>query len=129
MCPTDHEPALGAGASPLETHSSANDTASEIKPLAITLPPPNKAPDKVFLGMAAGSGYIIVGLIALIAAFLLWQAIPSLSKNEANFLTSNAWTVNDTTSPSVSRACCGRPSSARSSPCAWPSRSPWASPC
>ena len=97
MCPTDHEPALGAGASPLETHSSANDTASEIKPLAITLPPPNKAPDKVFLGMAAGSGYIIVGLIALIAAFLLWQAIPSLSKNEANFLTSNAWTVNDTT--------------------------------
>ena len=44
MCPTDHEPALGAGASPLETHSSATDTASEITPLAISLPPPTKAP-------------------------------------------------------------------------------------
>jgi phosphate transport system permease protein len=32
-------------------------------------------------------------LVSLIGAFLLWQAIPALARNEANFLTSREWVV------------------------------------
>lgn len=49
--------------------------------------------DRLFGGMATGAGGLVVALVTLIGVFLLWQAIPSLAKNEANFLTSREWVV------------------------------------
>ncbi len=49
--------------------------------------------DRLFGGAAFGAGGIVIALVTLIGVFLLAQAIPSLMKNEANFLTSSEWTV------------------------------------
>lgn len=47
--------------------------------------------DRVFGGMATGSGLLVVALVTLVGVFLLWQAVPSLMKNDANFLLSREW--------------------------------------
>src|SRR6476619_8056528 len=41
--------------------------------------------DRVFRGLSRGSGILVIALIASIGFFLLWRAIPSLARNEANF--------------------------------------------
>ena len=53
--------------------------------------------DRLFAGLAKGSGAVVVALVTLIGVFLLWQAIPALVDNKANFLTSREWSVGDTT--------------------------------
>ncbi|MEO9236921.1 MAG: phosphate ABC transporter permease subunit PstC [Jatrophihabitantaceae bacterium] len=45
-----------------------------------------RAADRIFAGLAAGSGAFIVVLIALVAVFLVTQAAPSIAKDHANFL-------------------------------------------
>ena len=50
--------------------------------------------DRVFGGLATGSGVFVLVLIAAVAAFLIAQAVPALLKNEAGFLTSREWEVN-----------------------------------
>src|SRR4051794_6238082 len=53
--------------------------------------------DRVFRGLAEGSGVLIVVIIAAIGAFLLWRAIPALARNEQNFfLYSGNWVTTDT---------------------------------
>ena len=47
--------------------------------------------DRIFGGLATGSGILVVAIVTLVGVFLLWQAIPSLLNNDANFLTSRAW--------------------------------------
>ncbi len=82
--------------SPVGHRHPAEDTATTAPaPRHIQLPAPRRGPDRVFRGLASGAGFLIVAMIAAIAIFLLMQAIPSLAKNEANFLTSNEWTVAD----------------------------------
>jgi phosphate transport system permease protein len=49
--------------------------------------------DRLFGGLATGAGGLVVALVTLIGVFLLWQAIPSLARNEASFLTSREWVV------------------------------------
>jgi phosphate transport system permease protein len=46
--------------------------------------------DRLFAGAARGSGITILVIMAAIAAFLLWKAIPALTSNHANFLTYGA---------------------------------------
>ncbi|OBA92406.1 phosphate ABC transporter permease subunit PstC [Mycobacteriaceae bacterium 1482268.1] len=53
--------------------------------------------DRIFRGLAEGSGVFIVVIIAAIGAFLLWRAIPALTRNEENFfLYSGNWVTTDT---------------------------------
>jgi phosphate transport system permease protein len=53
--------------------------------------------DKLFRGLAEGSGILIVVLIAAIGVFLLWRAIPALARNQANFFTYGGnWITTDT---------------------------------
>lgn len=53
--------------------------------------------DKVFRGLAEGSGILIVVLIAAIAVFLLMRAIPALARNQENFFTYGGnWITTDT---------------------------------
>jgi phosphate transport system permease protein len=49
--------------------------------------------DRLFGGAATGAGILVIVLVALVAAFLLTQAIPSLAKDHVNFLTSRVWEV------------------------------------
>jgi phosphate transport system permease protein len=51
--------------------------------------------DRIFSGLATGSGIFVIALIALIAAFLISQAVPALARNDANFFTSREWSVDD----------------------------------
>ncbi|XVS64174.1 phosphate ABC transporter permease subunit PstC [Actinosynnema sp. CA-299493] len=51
--------------------------------------------DRIFAGLATGSGIFIVVLIAAIGVFLLLQAIPSLGLDKVNFLTSREWSTGD----------------------------------
>lgn len=53
--------------------------------------------DRIFRGLAEGSGILIVVIIAAIGFFLLWRAIPALARNEENFfLYSGNWITTDT---------------------------------
>jgi phosphate transport system permease protein len=53
--------------------------------------------DKIFRSLAEGSGILIVVLIAAIAVFLLWRAIPALARNQENFFTYGGnWITTDT---------------------------------
>lgn len=47
--------------------------------------------DRIFGGLATGSGIFIVALVTLVGVFLVIQAVPSLLNNNANFLTSREW--------------------------------------
>lgn len=47
--------------------------------------------DKVFAFLSTGAGVVVIALVLAIGLFLLWQAIPALLKNNANFLTSSDW--------------------------------------
>ncbi|WP_028938372.1 phosphate ABC transporter permease subunit PstC [Pseudonocardia spinosispora] len=49
--------------------------------------------DKIFGGLATGSGWFIVLVIGAIGLFLLIQAVPALLANHANFLTSRDFTA------------------------------------
>jgi phosphate transport system permease protein len=49
--------------------------------------------DRIFSGLATGSGIAVVAIIAAVAVFLVAQAIPALTKDDANFLTDRVWEV------------------------------------
>ena len=50
--------------------------------------------DRLFAGAARGSSLTVLAIVAAIAAFLVWKAIPALQENEASFLTSEEWNPN-----------------------------------
>jgi len=52
--------------------------------------------DRVFLGLSRGAGVLVLVIMGAIAAFLIWQAIPSLRTNSANFFTETSWFPDDT---------------------------------
>ncbi len=54
---------------------------------------PRRGGDRWFGLASHGAGVAVVALVTLVGVFLVSQAIPALSKNEANFLTSREWSV------------------------------------
>lgn len=57
--------------------------------------PVSRIGETVFRRLTTGAGLFMVVLIALIGVFLILQAIPALSANKANFLTSGEWKTSD----------------------------------
>jgi phosphate transport system permease protein len=56
-----------------------------------------RAGDRIFRGISAGSGILIIFLIAAIGLFLAWRAVPALTRNEVNFITYGGnWVTTDT---------------------------------
>ncbi len=51
--------------------------------------------DRIFGGLATGSGVFVILLVLAVAGFLLSQAVPALMDNKASFLFDRIWTVND----------------------------------
>jgi phosphate transport system permease protein len=53
--------------------------------------------DRIFRGLSEGSGIFVIALIAAIGLFLVWRAVPALSRNDANFFTYGGnWVTTDT---------------------------------
>lgn len=52
--------------------------------------------DRIFGGLATGSGIFVIALVSLVGVFLVVQAVPSLLNNNANFLTSREWVASGT---------------------------------
>lgn len=53
--------------------------------------------DRIFGGLARGSGIAVIALIVAIGVFLLWRAIPALTRNQENFFTFGGnWVTTDT---------------------------------
>ncbi|WP_443072115.1 phosphate ABC transporter permease subunit PstC [Streptomyces sp. WMMC1477] len=50
--------------------------------------------DRIFLGLAKGSGITLLVIMAAIAAFLTWRTFNALSVNEGNFFTTFDWNAN-----------------------------------
>lgn len=50
--------------------------------------------DRLFLISARGSGIALLTIMAAIAIFLVWKAIPALQADQANFVTSQEWNPN-----------------------------------
>jgi len=53
----------------------------------------NRIGDRMLKALASGSGVVVVVLVCLIAAFLLWQALPAIADDKSSFLFSNDWSV------------------------------------
>ncbi|GLZ31439.1 phosphate transport system permease protein [Lentzea sp. NBRC 105346] len=64
-------------------------------PEAVEKTPHVRPGDRIFRGLATGSGVFIVVLIGAIGLFLLLQAIPSLGLDQVNFLLSHEWNTTD----------------------------------
>jgi phosphate transport system permease protein len=47
--------------------------------------------DRVFAGLASGSGLFVVLLVVLVGVFLIYQAVPAIQHDNVNFLTSRVW--------------------------------------
>lgn len=47
--------------------------------------------DRVFKGLAAGSGGLLLVVMAAIAGFLIWKAIPAFTNNTGNLFTTQTW--------------------------------------
>lgn len=52
--------------------------------------------DRLFRGMSVGSAAFVLVIMAAIAVFLIWKAIPALNANEANFFSYEQWFPNGT---------------------------------
>ncbi|MFI8947974.1 phosphate ABC transporter permease subunit PstC [Streptomyces sp. NPDC053750] len=52
--------------------------------------------DRVFRGLARGSGIFLLVIMAAIAVFLTWRAAIAIGKNEGNFLTTFEWNTGAT---------------------------------
>jgi phosphate transport system permease protein len=47
--------------------------------------------DRVFKALAAGSGAVLLAVMAAIAIFLVWKAIPAFTQNTGNLFTTQTW--------------------------------------
>ena len=60
-------------------------------PRKLDLGPVGHLGDRLFSGLARGSGVAVVLIVAFVGIFLLALAVPSLAENHANFLFSRVW--------------------------------------
>ena len=88
------------GANPL-FGAPAPDSADRVDPAGTMLPDGRpeagisgrsvRMGDRVFKALAAGSGAILLVVMAAIAIFLIWKAIPAFTQNTGNLFTTQTW--------------------------------------
>lgn len=88
-------------ADPAQAGSAAVIAAPFPEPIAAPTDPSRgrwtRFGDRVFRGLSAGSGLLIIALIVAIGVFLAWRALPALARNEVNFFTYGGnWVTTDT---------------------------------
>jgi phosphate transport system permease protein len=84
--PAPHFDALAAEHADGETTTTADATGPKLE-----LGPVGHLGDRLFSGLARGSGGLVVAIVAFVGIFLLALAIPSLADNNTNFLFSRVW--------------------------------------
>jgi phosphate transport system permease protein len=65
--------------------------AGPVTPVHLDLTRSGGNGDGIFRGLSLGAGVIVIAMVAFIAFFLLWRAIPSLQADASNFITSRDW--------------------------------------
>jgi phosphate transport system permease protein len=74
------------------TDGTAAPSAPPPKPgKKLDLGPVGHLGDRLFAGLATGSGGLVVAIVAFVGIFLLALAIPSLAKDQSSFLFSRVW--------------------------------------
>jgi phosphate transport system permease protein len=73
--------------------STTQQTGAE--PTIPTGPAKGRTGDRIFKGLASGSGIFVLVVMGAIGAFLIWKSIPALQQNSANFFTTSAWFPDD----------------------------------
>ena len=71
--------------------ADTNPTEDPKSPLEGDTASTGRLGDRLFGGAALGAGLTVVVLVALVGFFLVTTAVPSLMRNEVNFLTSREW--------------------------------------
>jgi phosphate transport system permease protein len=82
----------GSGSTSSPSTATVPDTAPGRKS-GVRLARISKTGDRVFRSSAGGASLLIVALVAFVGIFLLVLALPSLTADKANFLTSREWVV------------------------------------
>jgi phosphate transport system permease protein len=74
------------------TNQSAPPTSEPVdRRPQVNLGPTGRGGDRLFSGLARGSGLAVIALVTFVGVFLLAFAVPALQRNEANFLFSREW--------------------------------------
>jgi len=87
----DADPGKPTSLGPVAVIDTAKDVTHPREPVPIT-GRSVRLGDQVFKGLAAGSGGLLLVIMAAIAFFLIWKAIPAFSGNSGNLLTTQVWT-------------------------------------
>jgi phosphate transport system permease protein len=75
------QPTLGVAGGPgLDTPVASDISGASVRP-----------GDRVFRGLSTGAGAVVLAVMAAIAIFLLYRAVPALGHNTVNFLTFAQW--------------------------------------
>ncbi len=87
----DPEPGMSTSFGGVTVVDTARDVVHPRQPAPIT-GRSVRLGDQVFRALAAGSGGLLLLIMAAIAFFLIWKAIPAFSGNAGNLLTTQVWT-------------------------------------
>ncbi len=92
---TFNQPAVIGSSSPsaISTYDDAAPVSGSGGPTAGGSGGKIRIGDRIFSTLATGAGGIIVLLVALIAVFLLLQAVPAIKDDKSNFLLSRHWNI------------------------------------
>lgn len=71
--------------------TSSRQELLDRRPQELDLGSTGKGGDRLFGGLAKGSGLLVIALVVFVGGFLLWLAVPALQSNQANFLLSRDW--------------------------------------
>jgi len=82
-----HEPdEVGRAEAERSSSSSSGQTSASMSQVKT-----GRGGDIVFAALTKGASLIVIAMVAFVAAFLLWRAVPALRQNEASFLFSRVW--------------------------------------
>jgi phosphate transport system permease protein len=91
---TEATRSTGAAMTKLATESSTAAATTAVALPARGIPISGRSirrGDQVFRGMASGAGGFLLVVMAAIAIFLIWKALPAFSGNSGNLLTTQQW--------------------------------------
>ena len=87
----EHEAAETMTETGVETGTGTATTDAGAKEPKLDLGPVGHLGDRLFAGLARGSGGLVVAIVAFVGIFLLALAIPALADNNSSFLFSRIW--------------------------------------
>ena len=75
---------------------AAAPTPPELQPAKLSGSKRSRLGDSVFRGMSTGSAVLVLAILAAIAVFLIWKAVPAINKDTSSFWTTKQWEPDQT---------------------------------